>query len=117
MQALSCPFGRGGPCFVLGGAVAANGKTREKSPFNGAPLIPGNPGNSGGKKGRSGRKPTDFVQWCKDLLADETVRRVAEARAKSGDTKVLEFAAKYSQSPAPTQHQVDAIVTFKAIRE
>ena len=85
--------------------------------FNGAPLIPGNPGNSGGKKGRSGRKPLGFVEWCRDLLADETVRHVAEARAKSGDTKVLEFAARYAHSPAPTQQKVDATVTFKVERE
>jgi hypothetical protein len=59
----------------------------------------------------------DFVQWCKDLLADETVRDMASARAKSGDTKVLEFAAKYAHSPAPQQHKVDATVTFKAVKE
>ena len=101
-------------------------KTRKKPQpdrFNGAPLIPGNPGNSGGKKGRSGRKPLGvlsrrgFVEWCDTLLRDETVRRVAEARAKSGDTKVLELAAKYSQSLPAQQHKVDATVTFRAVKE
>lgn len=93
--------------------------SEEKSQKKSLPshLTPGNPGNRGGKKGRSGRKPKAFVEWCKSVLENETVRAVAESRAKAGDTKVLEFVAKYSQSPAPTQLNVDATVTFKAVRE
>jgi hypothetical protein len=94
------------------------------NPFrNNAPLIPGNPGNSGGKKGRSGRKPKGvlsrrgFVEWCESLLTDETVRAVAEARAKAGDTKVLEFAAKYSQSLPAQKHNVETTLIVKAQRE
>lgn len=89
-----------------------------KSGRNGQEIPLGNhPKNTGGKKGRSGRKPKAFVEWCKSVLENETVRAVAESRAKAGDTKVLEFVAKYSQSPAPTQLNVDATVTFKAVRE
>jgi hypothetical protein len=89
-----------------------------KSGRNGQEIPLGaHPKNTGGKKGRSGRKPKAFVEWCKSVLENETVRRVAEARAMAGDAKVLEFVAKYSQSPAPTQHTVDATVTFKAVRE
>lgn len=80
-------------------------------------LTPGNPGNRGGKKGRSGRKPKAFVEWCKSVLENEKVRETAEALAEKGDPRVLEFVAKYSQSPAPTQLNVDATVTFKAVRE
>jgi hypothetical protein len=88
-----------------------------KKPFNGAPLIPGNPGNSGGKKGRSGRKSLDFVKWCESILNDPTVRAVTEARARSGDMKVLDLAARYTQSEPAKQLKVDATVTFKAERE
>ena len=92
-------------------------KKPPKKPFNGAPLIPGNPGNSGGKKGRSGRKPVDFVAWCRSILNDPQVRQVAESRARSGDLKVVDLAAKYSQSEPAKQVTVDATVTFKAERE
>lgn len=89
-----------------------------KSPKGGAELPLGaHPGNTGGKKGRSGRKPQDFVQWCKDLLADENVRRMAEARAKSGDTKILELAAKYSHAPPAQSHKVETTLVIKAVRE
>jgi len=31
--------------------------------------------------------------------------------------KVIDLAAKYSQSPPAQQHKIDATVTFKAVRE
>jgi hypothetical protein len=88
------------------------------SPRSGARCPTGaHPGNTGGKKGRSGRKPVDFVEWCRSILNDPTVRAVAEARAKSGDLKVVDLAAKYSQAEPPKQLKMDATVTFKAERE
>jgi hypothetical protein len=89
------------------------GKTQGLPPH----LTPGNPGNSGGRKGRSGRKPVDFVEWCKSILNDPTVRAVAEARARSGDLKVVDLAAKYTQAEPAKQVKMDATVTFKAERE
>lgn len=67
-----------------------------------------------GKKGRSGRKSKAFIERCITLLGDENLWK--KAREKH-PMHVLELAAKYSHSPAPQQHQVDAVVTFKAVRE
>lgn len=89
-----------------------------QKPKRGLPkhLKPGNPGNSGGKKGRSGRKPQDFIAWCKSVTDDETVRRVNEAKAKSGDIKVLDLAARYAHGVPKQQVEHTGELTVKVIR-
>jgi hypothetical protein len=68
-----------------------------RSPRNGAECPTGaHPGNTGGKKGRSGRKPNDFVAWCARIATDPAVWDAMLARARSGDIRVLEFAANYA---------------------
>ena len=78
-------------------------------------LIPGNPGNSGGKPGRSGRKASDFIQWCQEVTDNETVRNVQMARAKSGDIKILDLAARYGHGIPKQLVEHSGDVTFRVV--
>lgn len=91
-------------------------KTAPPSPRSGVSLPLGNhPGNTGGKPGRSGRKPSDFIQWCQDVTDNPTVRDVQLARAKSGDIKILDLAARYGHGIPKQLVEHSGDVTFRVV--
>ena len=85
-------------------------KTEPRLGKNGNPLRTGNPGNKGG-----GRKPSNFIQWCQEVTDNETVRMVQLARAKSGDIKILDLAARYGHGIPKQLVEHSGDVTFRVV--
>lgn len=99
--------------------LAFVGKTATKfakpSPRSGVALPLGaHPGNTGGKPGRSGRKSDAFLSKC--IAAIEDAELWAEAR-KRNPVSVLQLAAEYTKSKAPTKVDQKTEIVLKAVRE